>query len=539
MIPFDPCDHRYPSQRNTVFANRGMVCSSIPQASGIGLDILKKGGNAVDAAVAVAAALPLLEPTSNGLGSDAFALVWTKGRLHALNASGFAPQNLTAAKVRQMGYTAMPSEGWLPVMVPGAPAAWAELAGRFGTMPLGELFAPAVDYARHGFAVSVNPARIWEREARRFGQAYQKDPALFGPWMDTFTKEGEPYRAGDIFSCPQMADTLESLAATGCESFYRGEVAEKIAAFSAATGGRLTREDLAAYKPQWVEPITTRYRGYDVYELPPNGHGITVLMALNILEGLEMGRDKDDPITWHHMIEALKLAFADAKTYVADPRYMRTRVEDLLSPAYAQKRRALVGPRALKPQPGDPHCGGTVYFCTADGQGNMVSYIQSNYQSFGSGVVVPGTGISLQNRGANFSLDEASDNCLAPGKRAYHTIIPGFLAKDGQPVGPFGVMGAFMQPQGHLQVLVNTIDYGMNPQQALDAPRFQWLGGKKIQLEAGVPQAVARELEERGHEVEIITDTLNMGRGQIIRRLENGVLAGATEPRCDGTVAAW
>ena len=539
MIPFDPCDHRYPSRRNTVFANRGMVCSSIPQASGIGLDILKKGGNAVDAAVAVAAALPLLEPTSNGLGSDAFALVWTKGKLHALNASGFAPQNLTAAKVRQMGYTAMPSEGWLPVMVPGAPAAWAELAGRFGTMPLEELFAPAVDYARHGFAVSVNPARMWEREARRFGQAYQKDPALFGPWMDTFTKEGEPCRAGDIFSCPQMADTLESLAATGCESFYRGEVAEKIAAFSAATGGWLTREDLAAYKPQWVEPITTRYRGYDVYELPPNGHGITVLMALNILEGLEMGRDKDDPITWHHMIEALKLAFADAKTYVADPRYMRTRVEDLLSPAYAQKRRALVGPRALEPQPGDPHCGVTVYFCTADGQGNMVSYIQSNYQSFGSGVVVPGTGISLQNRGANFSLDEASDNCLAPGKRAYHTIIPGFLAKDGQPVGPFGVMGAFMQPQGHLQVLVNTIDYGMNPQQALDAPRFQWLGGKKIQLEAGVPQAVARELEERGHEVEIITDTLNMGRGQIIRRLENGVLAGATEPRCDGTVAAW
>ena len=225
MIPFDPCDHRYPSRRNTVFANRGMVCSSIPQASGIGLDILKKGGNAVDAAVAVAAALPLLEPTSNGLGSDAFALVWTKGKLHALNASGFAPQNLTAAKVRQMGYTAMPSEGWLPVMVPGAPAAWAELAGRFGTMPLEELFAPAVDYARHGFAVSVNPARMWEREARRFGQAYQKDPALFGPWMDTFTKEGEPCRAGDIFSCPQMADTLESLAATGCESFYRGEVA--------------------------------------------------------------------------------------------------------------------------------------------------------------------------------------------------------------------------------------------------------------------------------------------------------------------------
>ena len=539
MLPFDPCDHRYPSRRNTVFASRGMVCTSIPQASGIGLDILKKGGNAVDAAVAVAAALPLLEPTSNGLGSDAFALVWTKGKLYALNASGYSPRSLTADKVRQMGYAAMPSDGWLPVMVPGAPAAWAELARRFGTLPLKELFAPAVDYARGGFAVSVNPARIWEKEARRFGRAWEKSPEVFGPWRDTFTKDGEPYRAGEVFRCPQMADTLEELAATGCESFYRGKVAEKIDAFSRATGGWLTGEDLAAYKPRWVEPITTRYRGYDVYELPPNGHGITVLMALNILEGLELGRDKDDPLTWHYMIEAMKLAFADAKTYVADPRYMRARVEDLLSPAYAGQRRALVGPRALEPRPGDPFCGGTVYFCTADGQGNMVSYIQSNYQSFGSGVVVPGTGISLQNRGANFSLDEASDNCLGPAKQAYHTIIPGFLARDGRPVGPFGVMGAFMQPQGHLQVLVNTIDYGMNPQQALDAPRFQWLGGKKIQLEAGVPEAVARELEERGHEVEVITDTLDMGRGQSIRLLENGVLAGATEPRCDGAVAAW
>ena len=538
MLPFDSRCHKYPSRRNTLFASRGMVCTSVPQASSIGLEILKKGGNAMDAAVAVAAALPLLEPASNGLGSDAFAQIWTNGRLYALNASGHAPMSLSAGLVRDLGYSAMPDSGWLPVMVPGAPAAWAEINRRFGRLSLAELFAPAVDYAENGFAVSCNVARIWEEEAVRFAREYKNDPALFAPWRDSFTKNGEPYREGDIFRCPDMAATLRELAATGCESYYRGALMSKIVDFSRQTGGYLSEDDFTGYRPRWVEPISTRYRGCDVYELPPNGHGITVLMALNILEGMQLG-ERDDPETWHKLIEALKLAFIDAQTYVADPRFMRTRVADLLSPGYAASRRALIGSRALMPVAGDPACGDTVYFCTADGEGNMVSYIQSNYKSFGSGVVIPGTGISLQDRGANFSLDESSDNCLAGGKKAYHTIIPGFLARDGQAIGPFGVMGGFMQPQGHLQILVNTIDYGMSPQQALDAPRFQWVGGKRIQVEAEAPSGMAEALRGRGHETEVITDSLNMGRGQIIRRLDNGVLAGGTEPRCDGAAAVW
>ena len=288
-----------------------------------------------------------------------------------------------------------------------------------------------------------------------------------------------------------------------------------------------------------MEPITASYRGYTVCEIPPNGHGITVLMALNILNGLELSPDRESADTYHKLMEAIKLAFADTKTYVADPRYMRTRVEDMLSEEYAARRRALITEKAFTPQAGDPSCGGTIYLCTADSEGNMVSWIQSNYTTFGAGVAIPGTGISLQNRGANFSLEEGSDNCLAGGKKSYHTIIPGFLMKDGQAVGPFGVMGAFMQPQGHVEVLVNTIDYHMNPQEALDAPRVQWIGGKHIQLEREAGPEIAGALSAMGHEVEVIDDRIDMGRGQIIWRTDNGLLIGGTEPRCDGTVAAW
>ena len=276
-----------------------------------------------------------------------------------------------------------------------------------------------------------------------------------------------------------------------------------------------------------------------VCEIPPNGHGITVLMALNILKGLDLPGEKDCAETYHKILEAIKLAFADTRTYVADPRYMRTRVADLLSEDYAARRRALISRRALLPEAGDPSCGGTIYLCTADPEGNMVSFIQSNYTTFGAGIAIPGTGISLQNRGANFSLDPASDNVLAGGKRSYHTIIPGFLMKDGGAVGPFGVMGAFMQPQGHVQVVVNTVDYRMNPQEALDAPRVQWLGGKRIQVEREIPAHAAQELERMGHEVEVANCNTDMGRGQIIWRTDNGLLVGGTEPRCDGTVAAW
>ena len=542
MPEFDPRSYAYPSRRNVVYARKAMACTSIPQGAQIGLDVMKAGGNAVDAAVAMAAAMPLLEPTSNGLGSDCFALVWVEAekKLYGLNASGVAPAALSAALVRELGHQTMPQAGWIPTMVPGAPAGWAELNRRFGTKPLPQLFAPAISAAREGVPVQVNLEPMWEEDARRIAAAMVRDPSPHAYWWERFMKpDGTPYRAGDVFRWEEYAQTLEELAATGCESYYRGPLMEQIVAFSRATGGYFCEDDFRNYKPEWVEPISTDYKGYTVCEIPPNGHGITVLMALNLLKGLKLSDQKDCADTYHKILESIKLAFADTRTYVADPRYMRTRVEDLLSEEYAARRRALISEQALTPEAGDPSCGGTIYLCTADPQGNMVSFIQSNYTTFGAGVAIPGTGISLQNRGANFSLDEGSDNCLAGGKRSYHTIIPGFLMRDGEAVGPFGVMGAFMQPQGHVLVVVNTVDYHMNPQEALDAPRIQWTGGKHIQLEREVPAHIVQDLARRGHEVEIVNSNLHMGRGQIIWKTENGLYIGGTEPRCDGTVAAW
>ena len=542
MSSFDPHKYAYPSHRTVVYARHAMACTSVPLGAQIGLDVMKAGGNAVDAAVAMAAAMPLLEPTGNGLGADCFALVWIEKekKLYGLNASGVAPMALSAAKVRELGFDEMPKAGWLPTMVPGAPAGWAALNRRFGTKSLPELFAPAVSYAREGCPVPVTVAKQWENDARRIAAAMEQNPAPHAYWWKSFMKEdGSPYAAGDLFRWEAYADTLEELGETGCESYYRGPLMEKIVSFSRETGGYFAREDFQNYYPEWVEPITADYKGYTVCEIPPNGHGITVLMALNILKGLELSQEKDCADTYHKILESIKLAFADTKTYVADPRYMKTRVEDMLSEEYAARRRALISDRALLPQAGDPSCGGTIYLCTADPFGNMVSFIQSNYTTFGAGVAIPGTGISLQNRGANFSLDENSDNCLAGGKKSYHTIIPGFLMKQGEAVGPFGVMGAFMQPQGHVQVVVNTVDYHMNPQEALDAPRVQWTGGKHIQLEREVPAHIGLRLAQMGHEVEILNTNITMGRGQIIWRTDNGLLVGGTEPRCDGAVAAW
>ncbi len=542
MPNYDPLTYRYASRRNVVYAKNGVCCTSVPLGAQIGLAVLKSGGNAVDAAVAMAGAMPLLEPTGNGLGSDCFALVWIERekRLYGLNASGTAPMALSAETLRAEGYAALPKEGWLPTMVPGAPAGWAALNRRFGTKPLSELFAPAIRYAEDGYPVPVNVARQWERDSRRIARAMEKDAAPHEYWWQCFMKpDGTPYRAGEIFRFPAYADTMRALAETECESYYRGELMEKIVAHSRATGGYFCEEDFRAYQPEWVEPITQDYRGYTVCEIPPNGHGITVLMALGMLDGMALPAQRESAAHYHKVIEAIKLAFADTKTYVADPRYMKTKVSELLSPEYLAARRALITDKALEPEAGDPHCGGTIYLCTADSEGNMVSLIQSNYTTFGAGVAIPGTGISLQNRGANFSLDPESDNCLAGGKKSYHTIIPGFLLKDGEAVGPFGVMGAFMQPQGHVEVLVNTLDYHMNPQEALDAPRIQWIGGKKLQLEREAGEAIAEQLRAMGHEVEVIDDRISMGRGEIIWKCENGVYAAGTEPRCDGTVAAW
>jgi gamma-glutamyltranspeptidase/glutathione hydrolase len=334
------------------------------------------------------------------------------------------------------------------------------------------------------------------------------------------------------------ARTLKLIAETKAEAFYRGEVAEKIDEFSRKYNGYLRKEDLQEFETEWVKPISTNYRGYNVWEIPPNGHGIVTLIALNILKGFEF-TNRDSVDTLHKQIEAIKLAFADGQKYVADPKFMTVTVKQMLSDEYAAKRRALLCEDALMPAPGDPKAGGTVYLATANEDGNMVSMIQSNYMGFGSGLVVPGTGIALHNRGHNFTLEEGHDNILAPGKKPYHTIIPGFLTKDSRAIGPFGVMGGFMQPQGHLMVVMNTIDFHMNPQDTLDAYRWMWVGGKTIQVEPDFPNSLALQLAAKGHNIVPLLETTPMGRGEIIWRDEEGVLCGGTEPRTDGTIAAW
>jgi gamma-glutamyltranspeptidase/glutathione hydrolase len=360
----------------------------------------------------------------------------------------------------------------------------------------------------------------------------------FKHWFATFAPDGRPPRVGEVWRSPNHAATLRSIAESGAESFYRGELADRIVRFSDDYGGYLKEEDLAGFRSAWVEPIHINYRGYDVWELPPNGQGLVALMALNILKGFDFGT-REDVETYHRQLEALKLAFVDGRKYITEPAMMKVAVEDLLSFAYAEERRKLIGDTALRPEPGKPGPGGTVYLATADGEGNMVSYIQSNYMGFGSGLVVPGTGISLQNRGCNFSLDPKHDNRLEPGKRPYHTIIPGFLTQNGEAMGPFGVMGGFMQPQGHVQVIMNTIDFGLNPQAALDAPRWRWLEGRKVRVEPELPQHIVQALVRRGHRMSYSLGGGGFGRGQIIWRDEEGVLAGGTEPRADGAIVGW
>lgn len=533
---FDASVYPYGSHREVVYGRRGMVCTSQTLASQAGLDMLKKGGNAIDAAVATAICLTVLEPTSNGLGSDAFALIWTQGKLYGINGSGWSPAGLTRDELLKRGYDQVPLRGWEPVMVPGAPATWAEVHRRFGRLPFEDLFEPAIAYARDGYAVMPNLAAMLADSAKAF--VPYKGKKLFQELFDTFFPHGRAPKAGDILKLPDLAKSLELLRDSHCQALYDGELADAIDAWSRETGGLIRKDDLAVYRPQWVDPIHTSYRGYDVWEMPPNGHGLVVLMALDIASGFIFSK-RDEAEALHRQIEAMKLAFCDGKQYIADPCFMKTSVDEWLSPEYADRRRALIADEALLPEPIDVNCGGTVYLCSADGEGNMVSFIQSNYNGFGSGIIVPGYGISLSDRGHNFSMDLASANCVGPRKKSYHTIIPGFLTKDGSPVGPFGVMGAFMQPQGQFQVLVNTIDYHLNPQAALDAPRWQWVGGKTIEMERAFPTAVVEELRRRGHDVVVKDDIQTYGRGQIIWRDEQGTLIGGTEPRADGGVAAW
>lgn len=533
---FDALNYSYPSRRNVVFAKKGMVAASQPLAAQAGLNILQKGGNAIDAAIATAACLTVVEPTSNGIGGDAFALVWTKGQLYGLNASGYAPQSISIQELKERGYKEIPKHGWIPVTVPGIPAAWAELSTKFGNLTLTESLAPAAAYAREGFPVSPNVSKLWENAYENYRVNLKGEE--YNSWFDSFAPKGRAPRPGEIWALPELAKTLELIGKTNSASFYSGELAEKIDAFSRKYAGYLRIEDLESFQPQWVQPIKVNYRGYDVWEIPPNGHGIVALMALNILKGFNF-KAKDTVETYHRQIEAMKLAFADGKKYVADPGKMSVKVEELLSEGYARLRRELIGAEALMPEAGEPSKGGTVYFAAADEDGNMVSFIQSNYMGFGSGLVVPGTGISLHNRGNNFSFDPTHDNCLEAGKKPYHTIIPGFLTKDSKPVGPFGVMGGFMQPQGHVQVIMNAIDFNLNPQDNLDAPRWQWAAGKTIQVEPEFPESIARQLKRWGHDIQVLAESESFGRGQIIWRDKEGVLCGGTEPRTDGAVAAW
>ncbi len=527
----------HPSQRRVTFGAKGMVATSQQLCAQAGLDILKQGGNAIDAAIATAACLTVVEPCSNGIGGDAFAQVWTKDGLFGLNATGACPAMLTAQTIRDAGHKAMPKLGFCPQTVPGLPAAWAALSERFGSLPLTETLAPAIRYAADGFTVGPTVAERWKAAAEET-YAPHRDRPEFAEWFRVFTNNGKAPQAGECWRLPDHAQTLADIASTAAKSFYQGALADEIDRYMRAAGGYLRKNDLAAFEPEWVTPLTTAYRGYDIWELPPNGQGLIALMALNILNGMALP-SPEDPKSWHLQIEALKLAATDAYHYIADPRIgMAVTPQQLLGAAYAERRRALISDEALLPTIGNPTDGGTVYLCTADADGNMVSYIQSNYNGFGSGVVIPGTGIALHNRGGGFYLDENSPNCIAPGKRPYHTIIPGFISKNGQPVAPFGVMGAFMQPQGHLQVVLSLLEYHKNPQSALDAPRWHWTGARNVSLEHGVPLHIARALEQMGHQISYSHDRAPFGRGQIIWRQQNGVYAGGTDPRCDGAVVA-
>jgi gamma-glutamyltranspeptidase/glutathione hydrolase len=528
-------ENPYRSSRSCVVARNGVVASSQPLAVQAGMEMLRRGGNAVDAAVATAVALTVVEPTSNGIGSDAFALVWDGKKLFGLNGSGRAPAELTIDLVRRIGHATIPARGWLPVTVPGAPAAWKDLHSRFGKLSFSQLFEPAIEYAQHGYPLSPILAAGWAHSISIFASLMS---AEYRGWMETFAPHGKPLRVGAIWKSPSHAYTLQRIAESGADDFYRGEIAEMIALFTKETGGYLTQQDLATHASTWVEPISTNYRGYDVWEIPPNGQGITALIALNLLEGFDFSEFRRDSVrSFHLQIEALKLAFTDARRYVADPDFAPVPTSALLDKTYASQRRALINEHAFEPTPGDPNSGGTVLLCTADRDGMMVSFIQSNYMGFGSGVVVPGTGISLQNRGHGFSLDPKHPNALQPRKRPYHTIIPGFLSKDGEAIGPFGVMGGYMQPQGHVQMVVNTVDYGMNPQASLDAPRWQWIQGREIQIESDADPAIIEGLRAKGHEVRIAAPTGAFGRGQIIWKLDTGAYMAGSDKRADGYAA--
>ena len=520
----------YASRRQPIFA-RQCVATSQPLATQAGIAMLARGGNAVDAALATAMALTVVEPCSNGIGSDLFAILWDGRQLAGLNASGRAPAVWTPE--RFAGRKTMPERGWEAVTIPGAVSGWAALSKRFGKLPFADLFVPAIRYARDGYLVSPVVAQKWHAAAPLM-------PQDLG-WGEHFMPRGRPPMPGERFASPAMAATLEKIAASDGEAFYRGDLAAALVACSRAHGGAHAAADFAAHTADWVTPLAQDYRGVTVHEIPPNGQGIAALMALGMLEHFDLAALPPDSVASQHLqIEAMKLAFADAHRYVADRSHMHVAPEALLDRAYLAARARLIDPaHAQDFGPGTPPVGGTVYLCAADADGMMVSLIQSNYMGFGSGVVVPGTGISLQNRGAGFSLEPGHPNAVAGGKRPYHTIIPGFCTRGGSPWAAFGVMGGPIQPPAHVQTMVRLADHAMNPQAALDAPRWKVNAGRSIDLEASAAPALREGLIALGHRMESMPDSyMDFGAGQVVVKIDGGYVA-ASDPRRDGQAAGF
>ncbi|WP_091202723.1 gamma-glutamyltransferase family protein [Micromonospora narathiwatensis] len=538
--------------RQPLFAPNGAVATSQPLAAAAGLAVLRRGGNAVDAALATAITLTVVQPPSNDVGGDLFAIVWDGERLHGLNASGRSPAALTREVVltatgrrgaepvdalggAQAAGPAMPARGWLPVTVPGAPAGWRDLHDRFGSLPFADLFADAIGYAEHGYPVAAGTAATWARGVAAHDGLTGTEYAEF---RRVFTTGGRAPRAGERWRNPDAARTLRRIAGSGAEDFYRGRIAAAIDGYAARTGGFVTGDDLARHRSTWVDPVRVPYRGHEVWELPPNGQGIAALLALRILDGVDLAA-LSPAERLHWQIEAVKLGFADAHAYVADPERAEVPTAALLDPGYAGTRRALVTGRAGDPVAGEPERGGTVYLCTADAGGMMVSLIQSTYLAFGSHVVLPGHGFALQNRGLGFRLDPGHPNMVGPAKRPFHTIIPGFLTRDGAPVGPFGVMGGHMQPQGHVQLVSATVDAGRDPQAALDTPRWYWHAGRTVLVEPTLDPDLVADLRSRGHEITVAAEPSVFGYGQTIWRSPSGGYAVGSESRVDGAMLGW
>ncbi|PXF62541.1 gamma-glutamyltransferase [Kangiella spongicola] len=541
--------------RSEVIAPNAMAATSQPLATQIALDVMKNGGNAIDAAIAANAALGLMEPTGSGIGGDLYAILWHEKtqRLYGLNASGRSPKALTYEKLEQelkaLGREDLPPYGMLPISVPGAVDGWFELHRKFGKMPMDKILQPAIDYAENGFPVSELIAYYWDRSVPRLSP----QP---GSFKETFTIDGKAPREGQMFKNPELANTYKLLAKNGRYAFYQGEIAKKIDEFMKANGGYLRYEDLAEHRSNWVEPLGVKYKGHTLWELPPNGQGIAALQMLQILKNFdlaEMGYNSTESL--HTMVEAKKLAFEDRAKFYADMDFSKQPIEQLISEEYGKERAELIGERAAKTvQAGNPNLteGDTIYLTTADKDGNMVSLIQSNYRGMGSGVVVPGLGFVFQDRGQLFSMDKTHANVYEPGKRPFHTIIPAFVTKDGKPYMSYGVMGGAMQPQGHVQILVNMIDYGMNLQEAGDATRWQHMGsteptesqakyltdGGYVEIESGVSTKVLRELQQKGHEVRFGNGGFG-GYQAILRDHEEGVYRGASESRKDGQAAGY